>query len=369
MARGDIGQGYIEEIIDAANRGDTSGFTRSDWQIIASNPGYETQRARGAREMEERRQAGTPFPSDPTGRNFQEQGGGGKDEDRDTYDPDAFARSQAEEFERRRVTNVVETLRGIMTQFGLSGLMDEITRMVQEGLDGDAVMARVRETEAYNQRFPAMRALRSKGRVIDESAYIEFERDAARLERSYGLPAGILGKDAVTRLLENDVSARELEERVSLAAVNSFQTPQEIKNQFQQYYGIGPGGLTAYFLDPDKALPLLNKQYASATIGAEGGMQGIGVGREMAEQLTDFGITREQARAGFGNVRQQMGLTAGRGDVVTQEQLIGANLMQQETSQQAVERAALSRVGRFQAGGGYQAAQTGVRALESSRGT
>jgi len=364
MARGDTGQGYVEEIIDAANAGDTSGFTAKDWQIISNNPGYETQRARSAREMEERRQAGTPFPSDPSGSNFNDGGGN----DVAPYDPDAFARSQAAEAESRRVANVIAVINGMMTEFGLGDLMGYITGLVQQGLDGDAVMVKVRNTEQYARRFPAMAALRAKGRAITEAEYIGFERNAASLERAYGLPAGMLGQDIVTKMLENEVSGRELEERVTMAAVNAYQTSDQIKSQFQDYYGIGPGGLAAYFLDPDRALPLLNKQYASAVIGSEGAMQGIGVGVQRAEQLTDFGITREQAREGFGRARQQRGLTTGRGDVVSQDQLIDANLMQQESSQDAVARAALSRVGRFQAGGGYQTQQSGVRALESSSG-
>jgi len=350
--QGDVGQAYIEEIIDAANAGQTQGFTRADWQIIADNDGYETQRARAARLEAEAQQ--------PSGGN---DGGG------DTYDPDAFAKAQAAEFERRRISNAVGVLQGVMNEYGLGDLMSQITTWVQDGLDGDAIMMKVRETDSYNRRFPAMKALRSKGRFIDEASYIEFERTAAQLERSYGLPAGMLDVGTVTRLLENEVSLRELEERVTLAAVGAYQTSNEIKQQFKDYYGIDQGGLTAYFLDPDKAMPLLNKQYASSVLGAEGQMQGIGVGREMAEELTNMGVSREEARAGFGRVRGQQGLMAGRGDVVNQDELIGANLMNQEDAQRNVERAATARIGRFQGGGGYQTQQTGVRALESSSGT
>lgn len=291
----------------------------------------------------------------------------------------AAARDQAQrdyedglrrEAERVRVANVVTVLNGVMNEYGLGDLMGQITQWVQSGLDGDAVMAQVRESEAYARRFPAMRALRAKGRTIDEASYIEFERRSAQLERSYGLPAGMLDQATVTRLLENEVSLNELEERVTMAAVGAYSTSDEIKRQFENFYGIGPGGLTAYFLDPERAMPLLNKQYASAQIGAEAQMQGVmGVGRETAEELTGLGVTAEAARQGFGRVRAQQGLTAGRGDVVNQDQLIGANLMGQEAAQRDVERAAMSRAARFEGGGGLQTQQTGVRALESSMGT
>ena len=59
----------------------------------------------------------------------------------------------------------------------------------------------------------------------------------------------------ITNLLSNDVSARELEQRVTMAAAGAFQTTPEVKQQFQDFCSINAGGLTAYFLDPDKALP------------------------------------------------------------------------------------------------------------------
>ena len=61
---GDTGQGYVDEIVDLANAGDTSGFTKSDWQIIADNEGYETPRARAARLAAE---SGGDTDTDPGG--------------------------------------------------------------------------------------------------------------------------------------------------------------------------------------------------------------------------------------------------------------------------------------------------------------
>jgi hypothetical protein len=350
--QGDVGQAYIEEIIDQANSGQTQGFTKADWQIIADNEGYETQRARAARLEAEFQQGGS--------------GGGGGGGGGDTYDPDAFAKAQAAEFERRRIDNVLTTLRGLMNEYGLTGLMGDIEGWVRSGLEGDAVMALVRDSESYKQRFPAMAALRGKNRAISESAYIEFERATAGLERQFGLPAGMLGQDAITRLLTNEVSERELEQRVVMAATAAYQVDALVKNQFRDFYGIGEGGLAAYFLDPDRATPLLNKQFVSAQIGAEAARQDIQIGVGLAEDLQLMGVDTEQARQGFGRVSQQMGLTAGRGDVVNQQQLIQGNLMQNEQAQQDISRAAASRVGRFQRGGQYGITQTGVAGLGSA---
>lgn len=268
---------------------------------------------------------------------------------------------------RESRSSTVEALRGIMNSYGLGDLMGQITTWVQEGKNEEAVLAMIRTTDSYKKRFPAMDALGKKNRAISEAAYIEFERNAAQLERAYGLPAGMLGTDAVTNLLSNEVSAKELEERVTMAAAGAFQTSQEVKDTFRDYYGIDSGGLTAYFLDPARAQPLLNKQYAAAQIGAEAAQVGLGIDTTFAEEAVMAGVSREQARQGFGKAAQQTGLTQGRGDVVSENQLKKASIglgTAQDTAD--IERAAGSRVGRFQGGGEFLATQKGNVGLGSA---
>ena len=265
--------------------------------------------------------------------------------------------------ERQRQINAIESLRGVMTEYGLGELMGRIEQYVKEGYEGPAVLALIRTTPEYKQRFPAMEVLAKKQRAISEAAYIEFERNAAQLERAYGLPAGMLGKDTVTNLLSNEVSGRELEERVTMAAAGAFQAPQELRQTFSQYYGIDSGGLTAYFLDPNKALPLLTKQYAAAKIGTEAEMQDFAIGVGLAEQLTEFGVTQEQARAGFAETARRRGFTQGRGDTVTTEQLVQGTLMGSQEATQAIERAQRARQGQFEQGGGFATTQQGVAGL------
>jgi hypothetical protein len=281
-------------------------------------------------------------------------------------DPDAWAKEQAAEFERRRINNVVTTLRGVMETYGLSSLMGKIESYVKEGLEDEAVLQMIRDTPEYKQRFPAMAALKAKNRAITEGEYIEFERNASQLERAYGLPAGMLGTDTVTNLLTNEVSANELEQRVTLAAAGAYQASAEVRDTFSRFYGIDTGGLTAYFLDPDKALPLLNKQFAASKVGAEAQMQDFSITAGLAEQLTEAGIGQEEARVGFSETARRRGFTQGRGDTVTQDQLIAGTLMNNQESMQAIERTQKGRIGRFQEGGSFAASAQGVTGLGSA---
>ena len=281
-------------------------------------------------------------------------------------DPNAYAKEMRIKDEANRVQNVVATLTGVMNDYGLGSLLAKITQMVQEGLNSEAVMAQVRQTTEYADRFPAMKTLAGKKRVISEAEYIAFERNAASLERSYGLPVGMLGKDQVTKLLENEVSAKELGERVNMAAGGAFDTSVEVKDQFRDYYGISSGGLTAYFLDPDQALPLLERQYVASQIGAEAQIQQFNFDVKQAERLTEYGITRESARQSITNAANQRAFQSGFGDTVTQDQLIDASLMGDSAAQKSIERVKKGRQGRFDAGGGYASNKDGVTGLGSA---
>lgn len=278
---------------------------------------------------------------------------------------DPMAAYYAEQ-DRLRSINLIATLRGVMETYGLTSLMSKIEQYVKDGYEADAVLALIRQTPEYDARFPAMKILAGKQRSISEAEYIAYERRAAELERAYGMPSGMLDKAAVTRLIGNEVSGQELEERLTLAASGAYQTAPQVRQQFQEYYGIGSGALTAYFLDPDKALPLLNKQFVSAQIGAEAAMQGIGVGVDVAQGLQEAGISQAEARQGFERVASMSGLTSGRGDVVTQRQLIEGNLLQSSQAQQEIERTASSRRGRFETGGRAVETERGVSGLGSA---
>ena len=259
--------------------------------------------------------------------------------------------------EAKRQQNAIATMKAALGDFGLMSLYNRVVGFIKEGYEPDAIMVLIRTTDEYKQRFPAMQALAEKGRAISESEYIDYEKTAAGLERRYGLPEGML-MGSVTDLLTNEVSASELNDRVILASAASIEAPDEVKGTFRDFYGIDEGGMTAYFLDPDRATPLLEKQYATSLIGVEAARQGVGMDVYGAENLQELGISQEEARTGFGRVSRSMGLTRGRGDVVSTEQLISGTFGQDEQALRDIERAARARTGRF-GGGGAIAGTTG----------
>ena len=289
-------------------------------------------------------------------------GGGGGSGDTEPVDPDAYSKYLAGRDEDRRIQNATATMQSLLSQYNLTSLYNTVVDYVKRGYDAEAISVLIRTTPEYKSRFPAMEALSQRGRAISEASYIDYEQTAAALEKRYGLPAGMLMGN-VTGLLTNDVSASELNDRVMLAASASLQAPTDLKNTFKDYYGIDSGGLTAYFLDPTVAAPLLEKQYASTVIGTEAVRQGLAVDVYSAENLQSLGITREQAQQGFETIAGAKGLTQGRGDVTTQQELISGTLTGNVKAKKNIERAAGSRVGRFQQGGQYVQNERGSAGL------
>jgi hypothetical protein len=259
----------------------------------------------------------------------------------------------------REQRQIAETVKAVFSQFGLSSLNSVIDDYARKDYSAASIEIMLRQTSQYKQRFPAMEALAAKNRAITEAEYIDYERTAASLERQYGLPATML-TGRVTDLLTNEVSASEMNDRVVLAASAAIQAPEDFRQTMRDYYDIDTGGLTAYFLDPQVATPLLEKQYASSLIGVEARRQGVGIDVYGAENLQELGISQDEARTGFGRVARSEGLTAGRGDVVTQQQLIGGTFGVSQQDTRALERAQASRVGRFQQGGGVVSERKGI---------
>lgn len=300
-----------------------------------------------------------PANPSPTGGGGDGGGGGGGG---GGYDPWAAYQAMLRE---QQINNVIAVVTALFKEYGLETLSSKIIDFARQGYDGAAIGVMLRDTPEYKARFPAMATLMSRKRAISEAEYISYEKQAAALEKRYGLPAGLV-QGSVTGLLENEVSATELQDRVVLASDAALQSPQELRDVFRNYYGVDTGSLAGYFLDPVKATPLLQRQFVASQIGAEAMRQSVGLRVDVAENLQQLGVTQDVAREGFANVSRQMAFTGGRGDRVTQEQLIGGNLLQKEADIAEIERAAAARTGRFQTGGQFIQEQGGVSGLRSS---
>lgn len=264
-------------------------------------------------------------------------------------------------------------LNEVLSGYGLGSLGPRIQRWLVEGRSEAEIPQLLRETDEFKQRFPAIVERERKGLApISPEEYINYERGVHQMMRQAGLPQGFYDSpEDFTRFIAGDVSLAELGERVTLAANAAFNAPQEVRDALAQW-GVGPGELTAYWLDPDKAQPVLERRYAAATLAGTAQRTGWGNLRENeATGLAQQGITAQQAEQGFATLadsRELFGaLDAGEDEIGRGEQL-DATFAGNANARRRIEQRARRRQARFQGGGGFASSQEGLVGLGDANG-
>lgn len=204
--------------------------------------------------------------------------------------------------------------------WGLGDLTDWAWNELTSGKSPDQVLFDLRQTPTYKQsifgRINSARQTAGKP-VMSEAQILDYKTSALQLNRQAGLPDGFLNDDRIVHLASNDVSIAELDKRVNTEYVNAAQALPVVRDTLAAYYGIPSsqitnGDLAAYYLDPEHSVPLLDRQYKAAAIGAQGSLTGFGpVDKATAEQLAALGISESQAQQGFSDVAHYRQLYTG----------------------------------------------------------
>jgi hypothetical protein len=229
--------------------------------------------------------------------------------------------------------------------------------------DIDMVLTELRSQQGFKDRFPAYDYLASQGRAITPDQYVAYETQFYGLAQAYGVPDGVFGADYITSMLKNDVSASEASERFAINAEASLTAPSEVRTALADMYGVTEGGMLAYYLDADQALPVLKQQFTAAQIQGASMERQFSLQRAQAEDLAARGVTYEQTREAAKNADLSRGLVGEQG--VAEADLLLAGLGNSEAIRD-VTRAALSRRSRFSGGGSAAQEQGGVAGLGSA---
>jgi len=200
-------------------------------------------------------------------------------------------------------------------QYGLASLADWAWKQYTGGAAIEQIMLDMRQRPEYKQRFPAMDALAQGGHALSEAQYIQAEQSYAQIMHAAGVPAGFYDQPAdFSKLLTGFVSPTELQSRVQDAQTAIYGNP-EIQQQLNGLYGAGasPGQILAYFIDPDRAEPLIAKQLASAQVAAAGVNSGYGqVNRNEAELIAEQNMSQQEITSRFQTIGQEQWLTKGQ---------------------------------------------------------
>lgn len=196
----------------------------------------------------------------------------------------------------------------LFKNYGLDSLAGKIYDYVKNGYSSDTISILLQDTPEYKARFAANDARVKAGLpVLSPADYINTENSYRQILRQSGLPEGFYDStDDFTDWLSKDVSPTEVQSRVDLATQATALANPAYKQALNQM-GIDDGHMAAYFLDPDKSLPLLQKAAATAAVGAAALGQGLTFDQSYAEQLATTGVTAAQAQQGYSQVAAELG--------------------------------------------------------------
>ncbi len=214
--------------------------------------------------------------------------------------------------QKRSSQSAFDLMYAEFANYGLGSLVEPLRGLVQNGISGEEFTLRLRETDAYKKRFSANAERIAKGlTALSEGEYLDKEDKYQEIMRNYDLPASYYAKDSLgtqagfNKLLANDVSAVELEDRLIQAKDRVINANPEVATMLKAYYpGIKDGDVLAYVLDPQNALKDIQRKVAAAEIGGAALAQGLTAGVTRAEELAGLGVTKAAAQAGYADVAQ-----------------------------------------------------------------
>lgn len=207
---------------------------------------------------------------------------------------DAAVRAERQALQRQQRQNVFDAVSTVLKQYGIdadgTGLSQLVRQWAEEDKSPDWIKINLRDTSQYKARFPAMQQLIQRGQAIDEMTYMAQERAYRAVLSANELPTGFYDSpDDYAKFIANDVSAKELEDRVlSAKTFLDSNTDPAYRNALTQYFGISDGQMLAYVLDGDRAQSSIQRSLKTAAMGGAAALAGFQLDQAQAER---FGST------------------------------------------------------------------------------
>lgn len=241
-------------------------------------------------------------------------------------------------------------------------------KTISPGSTIDEIGIQLRDTKAFNDRFPANKTLKDQNKPqFSVSQYLRMESDYKRRLQSANLPENFYDQPAdFQQLIANDVSPEELQGRIDQGYQAVRNASPTVIAEFKRLYGVGEGDLAAYFIDPQRARPTFDRyeaqrQAQAAAVSSQAQLQaGIQLTAQESEALVRSGITQEsQAQAGFSDIAAQQELfNPLQGEqAISREQQIAGTFGTNAEARKAIANRKRSRQAAFETGGGFATTQ------------
>ena len=263
---------------------------------------------------------------------------------------------------REDAMSAKEIIADILESYGLGNLVDQAWEMLIEmdSPDANTGARQLRRTEEFQERFKGMQLRSENGHAaISPAEYVALERAYKQTMMAAGLPPNFYdSSDDLAEFIGNDVAQAEFTQRVSLAAAAARSVDPNLKTQLQSMYGVGienDGELVAYFLDPDRAVDVIEQRLqleAAGLSAAALGTMGTGLTRETAERLADMNVQGREVTQRFAGQRALTQRLLGEDAAMTTDEFAAASfgLDSESTTELARLREQREQRGRRQSG-------------------
>lgn len=261
------------------------------------------------------------------------------------------------------------TIQSLLNRYDLGALAPAVLAGMEEHGERFEGMfpSWIEEQDLYKQRFSAIFTRREQGLpAINAEEYIDLEQSMHSLFRAAGLPSSFYDQlTDFTGFIERNVSVAELGSRLDEGYLRVLTAPPEVRIRFAQLFGVeGDAALAAYFLDPDKASHVLEREVATADVAGYGDAMGFNLNGSMALRLAELGYTGRSAMQGFSQVQSQLPLftesISETEDFTAEGEGMAAAFGLDPAAGQALVRRVRSRVGQLSGGGGLVLTDAGL---------
>lgn len=250
---------------------------------------------------------------------------------------------------------------------------------MQNGVDTiDELQAAIESTDVWRERFAVIveqRKLAAAGQpvqVMSVNDVVNYERTAAQVFRQAGLPASFYDSYRdFQKLMVDQVSPAELEQRV-MGALNVVRNINpEIRQAFADFYGgSSDGWLAAYFLDTDKTMQQVDRAARAAYTAGMGRTYGLDISRSTAERVANGPAQQAGIDAGLQEASSMANVakeTYGERTDISTNDLVQSSLFRDARAQRLIEGRLIARkaIDR-QSTGGAAVTQSGVAGVRGS---
>ena len=268
-------------------------------------------------------------------------------------------------------TKAKDKLTAMLAPYKLEGIASYIDAEIMKDSSEEMILLGLYDQPAYKTRFPGMDTLRKAGRTISEKEYSSIENAMAQTARFFDLPKGFYdGPEDFGNLIGKQVSAKEYQDRLQIGQDLARTLNSGIKTQLLSLYNVGEGDLTAYVLDPDKALSLIQKQAKAATFVSLGRAAGFGLPSISAGQAENIvatepyaKLTESQMQTKLGQagelLKEQQRLSQIEGMTYSEQEALDAVISGDTKAVLASQQRAQREVARFSSRGGITGSSLG----------